>query len=172
MKLPSILGQPDSKKYLVIFQNDKELRPTGGFITGFAVFKIDKGKLIVEASDDIYKLDERNNTKIAPPPQFIRYLKVYKLYLRDANFDPDYIDSIKRFEEIYNNISGTTKVDGIIAVDTHVLVEAMKILGPIPAYGTNFTVENDKRCDCPQVIYELEDYAGRRVNYIRRTART
>lgn len=165
--LPQILGEPKEKKYLVLFQNDKELRPTGGFITAYAVFKLESGKPIVENSDDIYKLDERNKSKISPPKQFIDHLKVYNLHLRDSNFDPDFVDSMKRFEEMYNDISGTTKIDGIIAVDTHVLVEAMKILGPIPAYGTNFTTDNDPRCDCPSVIYELEEYAGRRVGYIR-----
>lgn len=165
--LPSLLGQPKAKKYLVIFQNDKELRPTGGFITAYALFKIEKGKLIVESSDDIYKLDEKNPTKLSPPKQFINHLKVYKLYLRDTNYDPDFTDSMKRFEDMYNAIPGTTAIDGIIAVDTHVLVEAMKILGPIPAYGTNYTVDNDSRCDCPRVIYDLEEYAGRRVGYIR-----
>ncbi len=165
--LPDLLGQPESKRYLILFQNDKELRPTGGFITAYALFKIDKGKFIVEGSDDIYKLDEKKTTQISPPKQFIEHLKVYNLHLRDANYDPDFIDSIKRFEEIYNDTAGAVTVDGIVAVDTHVLVEAMRILGPIPAYGTNFTVDNDERCDCPSVIYELEDYAGRRVAYIR-----
>ncbi|MBI2029531.1 DUF4012 domain-containing protein [Candidatus Gottesmanbacteria bacterium] len=165
--LPSLLGEPTPKRYLIIFQNDKELRPTGGFITAYAIFKLEKGKPIVETADDIYKLDEKNTAKISPPEQFIKNLKVFNLNLRDSNFDPDFKDSMQRFEEMYNNIPGTTPVDGVIAVDTHVLVEAMKILGPIPAYGTNFTVDIDPRCDCPQVIYELEDYAGRRVAYIR-----
>ncbi len=167
VKLPKLLGEPEPKKYLVIFQNDKELRPTGGFITAYAVFKIEKGKMLVETSDDIYKLDEKNSTKLVPPKPFAQHLKVFQLHLRDANYDPDFIDSMKRFEDIYQKIPGTIKIDGIIAVDTHVLVEAMKILGTIPAYNTNYTVENDSRCDCPQVIYALEEYAGRRVGYIR-----
>ncbi len=165
--LPSILGQPDPKKYLILFQNDKELRPTGGFITAYAIFKLDKGKIIVETADDIYKLDEKNTTSKTPPAPIVNHLKVFKLHLRDANYDPDFIDSMKRFEEIYNSIGGTTKVDGIIAVDTHVLVEAMKILGSIPAYGTKCTVDKELRCICTQIIYELEEYTGIRSIYIK-----
>ena len=164
---PSLLGEPTAKRYLILFQNDKELRPTGGFITAYAIFKLEKGKPIVETADDIYKLDEKNTAKLSPPEQFIKHLKVFNLNIRDSNYDPDYRESMERFLDMYNGIAGTTEVDGVIAVDTHVLVESMKILGPIPAYGTNFTVDIDERCDCPQVIYELEDYAGRRVNYIR-----
>lgn len=40
--LPSLLGESEPKKYLVLFQNDKELRPTGGFITAYAIFTLDK----------------------------------------------------------------------------------------------------------------------------------
>src|SRR5260221_4933666 len=36
--LPEMLGEQIAKKYLVLFQNDKELRPTGGFLTAFAIF--------------------------------------------------------------------------------------------------------------------------------------
>ena len=40
--LPQVLGDPKEKKYLILFQNDKELRPTGGFITAYAIFSVDK----------------------------------------------------------------------------------------------------------------------------------
>ncbi|TSC53618.1 MAG: Uncharacterized protein LiPW16_347, partial [Microgenomates group bacterium LiPW_16] len=161
---PRLLGEPQPKRYLVLFQNDKELRSTGGFITAYAIFRLEKGKMRVEASDDIYKLGERSSAKLSPPKPFINHLKVYRLYLRDTNYEPDFQVSMKQFEELY----GKTDYDGIVAVDTHVLVSAMKILGPIPAYGTNFTVDPDKRCGgCPQVIYELEEYAGKRVGHVR-----
>jgi hypothetical protein len=52
-------------------------------------------------------------------------------------------------------------------VDTHVLVEALKILGPMHVYGREFSAETDKRCDCPRAVYELEDYSTRPVGYIR-----
>lgn len=165
---PDLLGQNKQKRYLVLFQNDKELRPTGGFITAYAVFLINKGKMSIESAGDIYKLDSLGSTKIFPPKPFMDHLNVFKLYLRDSNFEPDFVASMKQFETLYNPIRGNNDYDGIIALDTHVLVEAMKILGPIPAYGTNFTVEPDKRCDgCPNVIYELEDIVGKRVGYLR-----
>ncbi len=167
--VPALLGEKEAKRYFVIFQNDKELRPTGGFMTAYAIFNVDKGKMKVETADDIYKLGEGYSSKVTPPKPFIDHLKVYKLYIRDTNFDPDFVTSMKQFEDYYKSIGGKPeKLDGFIAVDTHVLVEAMKILGDIPAYGTNFNVNPDKRCDgCPQVIYELEAITGERVGYIR-----
>lgn len=166
--IPKLLGEPNPIRYLVIFQNDKELRPTGGFITAYGIFRLEKGKMKLEASEDIYKLSQGSSSKLLPPKPFMDHLKVYSLYLRDSNFEPDFLTSMKQFEDLYFSVPGRSKYDGIVSVDTHVLVEVMKILGAIPAYGTNFTAEPDKRCNgCPNIIYELEEYAGKRVGYIR-----
>ena len=166
-QLPSILGQSDPKRYIVLFQNDKELRPTGGFLTAYAVFKIDQGKMLVETSEDIYELDSRISPKRPAPEEILTFHKgVYYFNIRDSNLSPDFKLSMTKFEELY---PGDFDFDGIIAVDTHVLVEAIKILGEFNIAGRNFSAENDPRCDCPRVIYELEDYATRPVAYVRET---
>lgn len=157
--LPSLLGDPKEKKYLVIFQNDKELRPTGGFITAYAVFRIDKGIVHVDRSDDIYALDNGIAQKPKAPEPIIKYLpKVYVLNLRDTNLSPDFVESMKAFNALYNKAAGAIDVDGIIAIDTHVLVSTIKILdNEVYAGGIKFTTDNDPRCDCPEVIYKLEE---------------
>ncbi|MEK7533905.1 MAG: DUF4012 domain-containing protein [Patescibacteria group bacterium] len=157
--LPSLLGEPKEKKYLVLFQNDKELRPTGGFITAYAVFRIDKGIIHVDRSDDIYTLDNTVSRKPKAPEPILKYLpKVTIFNLRDTNLSPDFVESMKTFNSLYKNSSGKVDVDGIIALDTNVLVSTIKILDDeVMAGGIKFTSSNDKRCDCPQVIYTLEN---------------
>ncbi|MDE2590773.1 MAG: DUF4012 domain-containing protein, partial [Patescibacteria group bacterium] len=54
--LPDELGEPVTKRYLVIFQNDKEIRPTGGFMTAYAIMRLDQGVIHAETSQDIYSL--------------------------------------------------------------------------------------------------------------------
>ena len=169
--LPKLLGEPDEKRYLVLFQNDKELRSTGGFITAYAQFRFVHGKAILEKADDIYALDGAKTKKFAAPQEILTFHKgVYELNIRDSNLSPDFKLSMQKFEEIYNTTTGKEKIDGIWAMDTHVLVEALKILGPITVYGREFSAVTDKRCDCPKAVYELEDYSTRPVNYVR-TAR-
>lgn len=163
--LPKLLGQPDDKRYIVLFQNDKELRPTGGFITAYAIFKVQKGKFIVEKSDDIYELDDQIRTKKQAPQEILTYHKgVYYFNIRDSNLSPDFSKSIQQFQALYPN---KWDFDGVIAVDTHVLVEAIKILGTFVVKGRTFSAEIDPRCNCPRVIYELEDYSTRPVAYVR-----
>ncbi len=156
--LPSLLGESKDKKYLVIFQNDKELRPTGGFITAYAIFRIDKGVIHVDKSDDIYNLDNTIKNKQKAPEQIRKYLPLVTTFnLRDANLSPDFVESMKTFNSIYQSAGGKSDIDGIIALDTQVLISTIKILDDeVYAGGIQFTTKNDKRCECPGVIYQLE----------------
>jgi hypothetical protein len=170
--LPSLLGENKETQYLVIFQNDKELRPTGGFITAYAIFRINKGVITAEKSDDIYTLDNSipSSAKSSAPAPILKYLpKVSVLNLRDSNLSPDYITSMKTFQSLYNKARQKVDVDGIIAIDTHVLVSTIKVLdNEIQAGGLTFTTNPDSNCGgCPQVIYALEDNISRPVGYIK-----
>ncbi len=168
--LPTLLGESSEKKYLVLFQNDKELRATGGFITAYAIFRIEKGVIKVDKSQDIYSLDAAVPNKQKAPDPILKYLpKVTTFNLRDSNLSPDYVKSMQTFNEMYDSIRGKTKIDGIIAVDTHVLVSIIKVLDDeVSAGGLKFTSKPDTRCGgCPQAIYTLEDSISRPVNYIK-----
>lgn len=168
VRLPDILGDPKTRRYLVVFQNDKELRPTGGFLTAFAQFRFEKGKAILERSDDIYKLDDALRKKYPVPDEILTYHKnVKQFYIRDSNLSPDFKLSMDQFYDMYQNTNGSEDIDGIIAMDTNVVVEILKVLGPIYVSGREFSAENDPRCDCPKAVYELEDYSTRPVNYVR-----
>lgn len=174
LNLPKMLGEPNDKTYLVLFQNDKELRATGGFMTAYAIFRISRGKMVLVKSDDIYSLDNALRTKFPAPREITTFHKgVYNLNIRDSNLSPDFKLSMGQFEEIYKNVSGREAVDGIWAVDTHVLVEALRILGPITLYDADFkknrefSAEIDSRCDCPKAVYELEDSSSRPVGFLR-----
>lgn len=155
--LPDLLGANKEKKYLVLFQNDKELRPTGGFITAYSIFRLNKGVIHVDRSDNIYNLDNTVTGKPKAPAVITEFLKVPVLNLRDSNLSPDFIESMKTFNSLYENARAGVDVDGIIALDTSVLVSTIKILDDsVSAAGQTFTTKNDPRCDCPQVIYALE----------------
>lgn len=174
MNLPKILGEPKEKRYLVIFQNDKELRPTGGFMTAYAQFRLARGKMILEKAEDIYSLDAALSKTFPAPPEILKFHKgVFQFNIRDSNLSPDYKISMKQFESMYDYVRGKEDIDGIIALDTDVLVQALKILGPMTLhddfFGKDrvFSGETDKRCDCPRAVYELEDYSTRPVGTIR-----
>lgn len=159
--LPYLVGKETPRKYLVLFQNDAELRPTGGFMTGYAVISVANGKISVLQSDDIYKLDERFPKKIKAPDPILKYHpNVPYWYLRDQNLSPDLKSSMETFMPNYKQ-TGSPEVDGVITLTTQVLVDLLKVTGRIgvPGYG-NFSAENDPRCNCPSAFYELQVLAG------------
>lgn len=164
--LPQIMGENGEKKYLILLQNDKELRPTGGFITAFAFFKVNKGLIESDGSNDIYQLDNSLLKRVPAPAPIVKYLpNVPTLNLRDSNLSPDYLVSMKQFEELYDSTSAKQKIDGIIALDTQFVLDMIEVLGPIEALGTKYTADEVEACACPQIIYELEQYADQPVNF-------
>lgn len=167
-KVPDLLGAHGERTYIVIFQNDKELRPTGGFLTAYAIFKMKNGKMSAQRSEDIYNLDASISSHPKAPAPILAYHKgVYQLNIRDSNLSPDYVESMKEFEALYAKSSQKVPYDGIIAVDTKVLVDMLRVLGDTQAGGITFSAKDDARCDCPQVIYELLNDIDRPVNYVK-----
>lgn len=170
-QLPAMAGADgERKKYLVIFQNDNELRPTGGFMTAYAVVNVENGQVTPEKSDDIYELDQRFYNKPEIPEELGKYLITESRWnIRDMNIDPNFKQSMETLFSYYNEIRGEPdNVDGIIAVDTNLLAGIIEILGPVevPGYGT-FSAEIDPRCDCPQIIYALSEIIDRPTPYHR-----
>lgn len=165
--LPDLLGNPNAKTYMILFQNDAELRPTGGFMTAYAFMKVTKGKIDLLSSYDIYDLDARFNKKVPAPDAIKKYLNETYLNLRNSNMSPDFKISMDTFSQYYNEIPGMIRPDGIIAIDTQLPVEILKVIGPIGVGGWgNFSAEIDPRCNCPQVVYALEEIADRPTNKI------
>lgn len=161
---PYLLGINEERRYLVLFQNDKELRPTGGFLTAYSIMKVDKAKFEPVSSNDIYNLDDNYRPTLTVPDPIASYIKgPYSLStgwrLRDMNWSPDFKESMALFSKEAEK-AGLKGVDGIIAVDTHLLVNLLNAIGEIgvPGFG-NFSTKIVPECDCPQVIFELESFA-------------
>jgi len=158
--LPQVLGEPQPKTYLILFQNDKELRPTGGFLTAYALATVEGGKIVSLTSDDMYHLDDRIAEVVPPHPVLAQYLKVEEWYIRDSNLSPDFYESCQKFEWFLAKASGFPRIDGIIGIDTYLVRDVLEVLGPIElaGYEEPFSAEN--------VVYQLELYANLLGQYI------
>ncbi|MBP8961002.1 DUF4012 domain-containing protein [Patescibacteria group bacterium] len=163
--IPRLLGVDGKElRYMIIMQNDKEIRPTGGFWTNYATFKIRNAMLNSDfSSHDMYSIDEIllaiDSWYDFPdaPPAYERYLKVQHLYARDTNFSPDFPSSVAEFMKLYNlamsiNPSVIKPVDGVFTIDTVVLEDLMEITGPVTVNGFTYNSEN--------VVLELEKLAS------------
>ena len=111
--LPVLFGFDNKKTYLVLFQNNMELRPGGGFIGSYGILNLDKGKVESFNLHDVYDADGQLKGHIEPPFAIRRYIPLVHLYLRDSNFDVDFSNSASASAYMLNQEKGQI-VDGVI----------------------------------------------------------
>jgi hypothetical protein len=141
--LPNLLAASGRKKYLILFQNNMELRPTGGFIGSVGFLRFENGKMLKLQVEDVYSLDGQLEGKVDPPAPISKNLNESNWYLRDANWSPDFPTSSRQIEWFVNK-EIQTRLDGIIAVDLLFAKQALEALGGIyvPDYNTQITADN------------------------------
>jgi len=141
--LPELIGTPKEAKYLLLFQNNTEIRPTGGFIGTYGTVSISNGEIGEIFTDNTYNLDRASKVKIAPPKYLKDYLKIQYLYLRDANFEPDYEETAKYIVDLYHKESQNQyPITGVISITPDVLQSVIGYFGEVEAMGLKFNKEN------------------------------
>lgn len=140
--LPSILGFDKKKTYLVLFQNNMELRPGGGFIGSYAILTVKNAKAVDFKIQDVYTSDGQLKAHVEPPYAIRRYLPSAHWYLRDSNFDPDFVKSAISAANIYS-LETKNKVDGVIGIDLSFAKNIVGALGQIKVPDYNKTIDEN-----------------------------
>jgi hypothetical protein len=141
--LPEILGRDKPATYLVLLQNNMELRPTGGFIGSFALITFDGGRISDLNVQDVYSADGQLKGHVEPPEPIKNHLGEANWFLRDSNWDPDFPTSASRAEWFLSKEIGQS-VDGVIGVDLEVVKSLLTALGPVslPDYNLEVNATN------------------------------
>ena len=139
-----ISKDPQEKTFLVLFQNNWELRPGGGFIGAFGIVKIKGQKVSFADVHDTNVFDSRVATGITPPYPMGKMLGIKHWELRDSNWSPDFPTNARKAEELYHLEGGQEQLDGVIAISTEVLNTFLEISGPIslPDYPGEYNSQN------------------------------
>ncbi len=152
-RLPELLGKNGKRTYLLLFQNNSELRATGGFIGSFALITLDKGKLIDTSIYDVYTADGQLKGHVEPPLPIKSYLGEANWYLRDSNWDADFPTSAKRAEWFLEK-EFERSVDGVIGVDLEIVKDLLEITGPIKLEDFQITLNHKNFYE--KIQYEVE----------------
>lgn len=128
--LPSLTAQNGKKTYLVLFQNNMELRPAGGFIGSYAVVTFESGGLFDVSIEDSSTADSQLKGHVWPPAPLVKYLGQQNWYLRDSNWDPDFIASARKAEWFFTKETGK-QIDGVISVDNTAIQYLLGKTGPL-----------------------------------------
>jgi hypothetical protein len=132
--LPGLLGAEEPRTYLLLAQNNHELRATGGFISGVGLVRLDRGQVADLHFQDSYTVDDLNQPHPPPPEPLRRYMGAGMLLLRDANWWPDFPTSAREIVALYQQDQHQT-IEGIIAVDLSSLQLLLQATGPIQVQG-------------------------------------
>jgi len=149
--LPSLLGYPDARHYLVFLENNTELRPTGGFLGTYGLLKVKNADLVSVETRDVYAIDGPSEIgpRPAPPDPIRKYIGIDKWYLRDANWSPDFTVAAPIMEKFFHDeatiafgAANVPQVDGIIAVTPKIASDILRLVGPIAVDGKTYTADN------------------------------
>ncbi|MBI5731869.1 MAG: DUF4012 domain-containing protein [Candidatus Magasanikbacteria bacterium] len=144
--IPAVLGFERPQTYLVLFLNNTELRPGGGFIGSYGLAKVNKGEVTLFETNGSENLDWAAPTdfKIEPPAPIKKFLNQDKWYFRDSNWSPDFPAAAKAAIWFYRFEGGKDgeRIDGVIGVTPTVVEKLMDLTGPVEVNGRKFEAAN------------------------------
>jgi len=147
--LPELAGYNHERNYLVLFENNMELRPTGGFIGSYGLVTFKDGEITKVLTDDIYNLDKLSKDKlfVTSPWPIEEYGRQKYLFMRDANWSPDWPTAAKQLKWFFdierkNANLPQLEVDGIIAITPDFIANLLSATGPLTVDGITFTDKN------------------------------
>ncbi len=143
------------RRYMLMLQNNMELRPGGGFLGQYAVVKVKNGEMTDLFIEDANLLDQRITAKITPPYPFTKMMQIKKWKFRDSNFSADFPTNVEKAKYFYRLSGGNSNFDGVIAVNSSVLNRALEITGPIDLGGYGTYRSED-------AVLKLEEYVEKR----------
>jgi len=145
-KFAEYLMQKDGRErvFLILFQNNMEIRPGGGYIGSFGILKVKDGQVTDIQTHDLSNFDGRVPSTVEPPYPMKTTLNINSWKLRDSNWSPDFKINAQKAEEFYYMGQGQEKFDAIAAINTDVLISFLKVTGPveIPGYPGTYDSEN------------------------------
>lgn len=141
--LPTLLGVQQKRTYALLFQNNQELRPTGGYVQAVALITFDKGKLIDSQVFSTAEIDAKQAGAVVPPEDIQRLLGEQRWYFRDINWDPDFPTTARNVNAFLERSIGKP-VDGVIGLNLYTIQDLLKTLGPLelPEYNEIITDRN------------------------------
>jgi len=139
--LPSMLGADGTRKWLLIFQNNAELRATGGLPGAMTVLTASGGKVTMGVQQpSLFEVAAR------PILPLTRFESVYHgpqlgTYFQDANLTPDFPRAAELWRAWWQRDLGE-RIDGVIALDPVALSYLLDATGPMPSSLGTVTADN------------------------------
>ena len=144
--LPTALGEDTPRTYLLLAQNNDELRASGGFITGVGTLTLDQGRIEDLTIGDSYAVDDLTQPYPPPPEPLQRFLNAGLWLLRDANWSPDFPTTAEQALSLYELSTGET-AEGVVAFDQTAIQRLLATIGPVELPDFDEPIQSDNVID-------------------------
>ena len=140
--LPEVLGAEERRDYLLVFQNNAEIRATGGLPGAMSIISTEDGRISLGRQDSANRFGERA-TPVLPLTKDEKAVYTEKLgtYMLDANFTPDWPRAAAlmraRWEEVHPE-----RLDGVLTLDTVAVSYLLGVTGPVQVGDYTLTADN------------------------------
>lgn len=145
---PGLLGDQDTRRYLVVFMTPAELRGGGGFVGNWVELEAAGGAVDLSRSGRIRELNDAaptgQRTLDGPADYVARYGRLAPAdNLQDVTFSPNWPSDASVYAQLYPQ-SGGRPVDGVIGIDPTGLAGLLELTGPVgvPGLDTPLTADN------------------------------
>ncbi|QQG43741.1 MAG: DUF4012 domain-containing protein [Candidatus Daviesbacteria bacterium] len=140
--ISSLTTANTKKSYLVVLQDQSELRPTGGLIVGLTKLDFIGGQLKTFSVLNPQDLDKKLTATVEPPRELKLDLGLKTWNLANANWEGDFPTSARQVIWFFNQETGQ-KIDGVAGLDVLTLKEILQVTGPVKiADSSEITSDN------------------------------
>ena len=122
-----ILWHDKRKRYLIVFQNADEIRPTGGFMWSMWLLEVFRGRVQLFQKKDVYAIEwdlKKSDYERLPAPKWINEL-TDTFGLRDANYYVNLKDSSQTIKFFTDR--AWIDLDGIIYINQNILLNLLEV---------------------------------------------
>ncbi|MFA7628147.1 MAG: DUF4012 domain-containing protein [Candidatus Dojkabacteria bacterium] len=144
--LPDLLGVDERKRYLILFQNEGEIRSTGGWLTSYGIIGIEGGQIRELFVDDIYNADgtlKVQNKRFTPPRSMSNALELTNWPFSLVNWHPDLSDTLTEAEPFIFELGKGSSLEGLITIDVSFVEELLEEWGGIEVPGETELVTSE-----------------------------
>lgn len=118
-----------NRDYIILLQNNNELRASGGFMGSYAKLKFRQGVLVDTKISDIYNPDGQLLGYVEAPAPIKKAFDFGGWKLRDSNWDVDFTKAAPQIAWFLEQ--GGENTDGLIAINLSLIQKILEVTGPI-----------------------------------------
>ncbi len=141
--LPELFGDSEIRTYLLLVQNEDELRPAGGFLTGVARIAVREGRIEQMIFENSAEVTDFKRPYPDPPRPLEDIMGLDLWVFHDSNWSPDFPTSAQQALAFYQQ-RYEVPIDGILAADQEAFRRIIQALQPltVPSYPEPITESN------------------------------